>query len=156
MRQNEIGPSLPYTARYSLGWRLFAVFVTVLLIWLLGFLRLPDGRLAILGSWEASGWLRKATILFMFAMVPGVPLVTFSERIDFQTSLIKRRTWYGKWIEYPYEDIVKLEVFEHELTRLRFRDDRVLRIWGKLIDPRVVESIVKAQARHRFETIDGR
>jgi hypothetical protein len=101
------------------------------------------------------GWLRKATILFMFAMVPGVPLVTLLERVEFQSSLIRRRTWYGKWIEYSYQDIVRLEVFEHDLARLRFRDDRVLKIWGRLMDPCAVESIVKAQARHRFETVDG-
>ncbi|MDX2269821.1 MAG: hypothetical protein NW208_17095 [Bryobacter sp.] len=136
-------PILPFTAKYRFGWQVAVLLAWPAIIWFFLGAHGTDGRLAFLSLWDQGGIVKRLGILFLLVLVPGLPLEVFRARTVFLDEEIRHLPTFGRWRKYRYQDIVDLEVFPNEFSRLEFQDGRVLKIWAMRADPEVVEAIIR-------------
>ncbi|MFN7543584.1 MAG: hypothetical protein ACK5TN_12430 [Acidobacteriota bacterium] len=91
--------------------------------------------------------MKKLGIVFLWALIPSVPLEAFRARTVFTEDEIRHLPTFGRWRTFRYQDIVALEVFPNEFARLEFRDGRTLKIWAMRADPLTVEGIIRRKWR---------
>ena len=135
--------ALPFVARCGRGWQLFALLMLPLILWLVLGAQGADGRLAIIHVWEQSEMVKKLGVIFLFALIPALPLEVFRARTVFTEEEIRHLPTFGRWRIFRYQEIVDLEVFPNEFARIEFRDGRSLKIWAMRADLRVVEDIIR-------------
>ena len=136
-------PTLPYVARCGFGWQLAAIVILPIILWVLLAAHGSDGRLAMVQLWDDGGIVKKLGIIFLFALIPSVPLEVFRAQTAFIEEEIRHLPTFGRWQTYRYGEIVDLEVFPREFARLEFRDGRTLKIWAMRADPLTVEAIIR-------------
>jgi hypothetical protein len=136
-------PALPFTAKCRLGWQVAVLLIWPAIVWFFLGAHGGDGRLAVLSLWEQGGIVKRLGILFLLVLVPGIPLEVFRARTVFSEEEIRHLPTFGRWRTYRYQDIVDLEVFPNEFSRLEFRDGRMLKIWAMRADPQLVEAIIR-------------
>jgi hypothetical protein len=139
--------TLPYVAKCGFGWQLSAVLLWPIILWALVAAHGSDGRLAMVQLWEEGGIVKKLGIVFLWALIPSVPLEAFRARTVFTEDEIRHLPTFGRWRTFRYQDIVALEVFPNEFARLEFRDGRTLKIWAMRADPLTVEGIIRRKWR---------
>lgn len=145
--------TLPFVASCKLGWRLFALVMSPLTLWLLLGAKGADGVPAVIEVWEQGGVLMKLGVIFMILGVPAFPIDVFRARTIFTEDEIRHLPSFGRWRTYRYQDIVDLEVFPNEFSRLEFRDGRLLKIWAMRADPHVVEAIIRQKWKPPRESV---
>jgi len=97
----------------------------------------------MISLWEQGGILDKLGILLVLVLVPGTPLEVFRARTVFSEKEIRHWPIVGRFRTYRYQDIVDLEVFPNEFSRLEFRGGRMLKIYASHADPQVIEAIIR-------------
>ena len=142
--------ALPFVARCGFGLRLFAVAIPLLILLLIFGAKGASGEPAVIQVWDQRGVVMKLGVLFMFVLIPALPIEVFRARTIFTEDEIQHLPTLGGWRTFLYQDIVDLKVFPNEFARLEFRDNRTLKIWAMRADPLTVERIIRRKWRpHR-------
>lgn len=147
------GPVLPYVAKCGLAWQLAAIVILPIILGVLLAAQGADGRLAMFHLWEEGGIVKKLGIIFLFALIPSVPLEVFRAKTLFTEEEIRHLPTFGRWRAFRYQDIVDLEAFPNGFARLEFRDGRTLKIWAMRADPLAVEAIIRRKWKPRQQVI---
>jgi hypothetical protein len=124
-----------YVARYKWPFRLMAVGLAALLVWL---------RPGVPETWQSSGWFFGVGVIFLYGLAAAFLLETFVRQTWLTDTGIHQRSMFGQVRFVPYGEVQELIIEPDEALLVRCQNGRRLKVHAKEGHP---EAIIEAMRR---------
>ncbi|MBE7542344.1 MAG: hypothetical protein M9913_13255 [Bryobacteraceae bacterium] len=124
-----------YVARYKWPFRLMAVALASLLVWL---------RPSVSETWQSSGWFFGVGLVFLYGLAASGLLETFVRQTWLTDTGIHQRSMFGQTRFIPYAEVQELLIERDEALVVKYQNNRRLKVHAKEGHP---EAIIEAMRR---------
>jgi uncharacterized membrane protein YobD (UPF0266 family) len=124
--------SVVYVARYKWPFRVMAVVLGVIIVWL---------RPSISETWQSSGWFFGVGLVFLYGLAVAFLLETFVRQTWLTDKGIHQRSMFGQTRFIPYAEVQELLIERDEALVVKYQNSRRLKVHAKEGHP---EAIIEA------------